>query len=297
MLTLELVRKGAWSALTHPRKINGHFKVPLKTEVAMAAKDVLNITPYKASGISLFERIKIQEIKQLFLSLKDYLSLDCMWLISGLFTKDAPNWQGFMPDIIDGHFECSSFIINRMVPLNPETNEAICCTMRSVKEQTFKMGMCCAALMFNQPLYLKANKIKYNSSDEFNKLHMRLGVFHQLMAFLETSRKLLTGSGIEELWGTVYAKRSIPKMLVGKAYTKCLRSYLLTDAADTGHQYECANNLEEVTEAEIRMDGVESDENIFDKVEDWNAEFDFQDPDCDNQGVVQVVKTTMKAMS
>ena len=53
--------------------------------------------------------------------------------------------------------------------------------------------------------------------------------------------------------------------------------------SDTGHQYEFANNQEEVTEAEIRMDVIESDENIFDKIEDFNAEFDIEDPDCDNE--------------
>ena len=210
----------------HTPKINGHFKIPMKNvtaaDIATAAKDVLNITPYEYSGIGKFDRVKIQEIKQLSLSVKDYLNLDTMWLISGLFTKDAPNWQGFMPDIIDSHFECSSVIINPMVPLNPETNEAICSTMRFVKEQASKMGMCCAALTFDQPLYLKANKIKYNSSDEFKKLHIRLGGCHQLMSFLGSGGKLLTGSGIEEPWGTVSAKNSIPKMLEGKAYTKCL---------------------------------------------------------------------------
>ena len=53
---------------------------------------------------------------------------------------------------MDGHVECSSVIINPMGPLNPETNEAICSTMRFVKEQASKMGVCCAALTFDQPL-------------------------------------------------------------------------------------------------------------------------------------------------
>ena len=39
------------------------------------------------------------------------------------------------------------------------------------------------------------------------------------------------GGGIEEIWCTVYAKKSIPKMIEGKAYAKCLRACLLADAA------------------------------------------------------------------
>ena len=41
----------------------------------------------------------------------------------------------------------------------------------------------------------------------------------------------MEGSGLEDLWATVYARGSIPKMMEGKAYTKCLRACLLTNAA------------------------------------------------------------------
>ena len=41
----------------------------------------------------------------------------------------------------------------------------------------------------------------------------------------------MEGSGLEDLWATVYACNSLPKMMDGKAYTKTLRACLLTDAA------------------------------------------------------------------
>ena len=41
----------------------------------------------------------------------------------------------------------------------------------------------------------------------------------------------MEGSGLEDLWATVYARNSLPKMMEGKAYTKTLRACLLTDAA------------------------------------------------------------------
>ena len=138
----------------------------------------------------------------------------------------------------------------------------------------------------HQPLYLKANKIKYNSGDEFNKIHIRLGGLHQLMSILGSGGKLFTGSGLEELWGTVYAKKSIPKMLEGKSYAKCLRSCLLTDAAllhvllmtETCQEKEYIQEEDNEELEVLQCDEDESEGNIFDILEDFNAEIDFEDP-------------------
>ena len=99
-----------------------------------------------------------------------------------------------------------------------------------VKEQAKQMRLCCGALTFNQPLYLKASKNKVNNGEEFRSIHLRLG-FHQLMSFIGSGGKLFEGSGVEDLWGTVYAQKSIPKMIDGKAYSKSLQAWLLTDVA------------------------------------------------------------------
>ena len=52
-----------------------------------------------------------------------------------------------------------------------------------------------------------------------------------LMSFLGAGCKLMEGSGLDDLWATAYARGSLPKMMEGKAYTKCLRACLLSDAA------------------------------------------------------------------
>ena len=198
------------------RGTSGHFKVPMKKvtagEVSQAAKEMMNIKPYKGPAVQAFNSIEIQSIKKLSISVEKYSCLDTLWLLSGVVTNDTINWKGFMSEIIKGHFECTSVIFNPMIPLNPETNEAIYSTMCFVKDQAVKMGMCCAALTFDQPFYLKASKIKFDGGNEFNNIHIRLGGFHQLMSFLGSVCKLLTGAGIKELWGSVYASKSIPKM-------------------------------------------------------------------------------------
>ena len=132
---------------------------------------------------------------------------------------------------MDCHFECTTVAFNSMVPLNPETSKSVYSTMFFVNEQARSAGVCCATLTFDQPLYLKGNKIKYDSGNEFKSIYLRLSGFHQLMSFLRAGCKLFEGGGVEEIWCTVYAKKSIPKMIEGKAYAKCLRTSLLTDAA------------------------------------------------------------------
>jgi len=79
-----------------------------------------------------------------------------------------------MSEIVNGHYECTAITFNPMVPLNPETNEAIYSTMSFVKEQAEQIKLCCGALKFDQPLYLKSNMIKTNNDDEFKNIHLRL---------------------------------------------------------------------------------------------------------------------------
>ena len=189
-----------------------------------------------------------------------------------------------MSEIVYGHYEYTAITFNPMVPLNPETNEAIYSTMSFVKEQAEQIKLCCGALTFDQPLYLKANMIKTNNGDEFKSIHLRLGGFHQLMSFLGTIGKLYEGSGIENVWESVYAKKSIPKMLTGKAYSKCLRACLLTDVAlhaallqsnsqenqddDCINQYENACDSEDFNIIEPMMFRESDDGNIFSNIND-----------------------------
>ena len=41
----------------------------------------------------------------------------------------------------------------------------------------------------------------------------------------------MQGAGLKEVWSTVYKEKSLPKILEGKAYSRCLRACLITDTA------------------------------------------------------------------
>ena len=219
---------GIISCISPKSDFGSYLKIPRKqttpTELLQIAERSISLKTYKPLPVSMLSEVKLVSVQENLLPLDQFLFMDNLWLYSTLFTKQPPKWQGFMSQVVDGHFECKRVVFNPMVSLNPEPNLL-------VKEQARSAGMCCATLTFNQPLYLKANKIRYDSGNEFKSIYLRLGGFHQLMSFLGAGCKLFEVGGIEEIWSNVYKKNSIPKMIEGKTYSKCLRACLLTDVA------------------------------------------------------------------
>ena len=136
-----------------------------------------------------------------------------------------------MSSIVKSTYECTAVVYNPMIPLNPQTNEAVFSTMIFVQFQARKCGMCCGTLTFDQPRYSKSFKIKQDNHPQFQHIFLRVGGFHQLMSFMGAGCKLMEDSGLDGLWATDYAKNSLPKVMEGKAHTKTLRACLLTNAA------------------------------------------------------------------
>ncbi|KAK4880980.1 hypothetical protein RN001_004299 [Aquatica leii] len=100
--------------------------------------------------------------------------------------------------------------------------------MYAVLESQIKKKPC--IVTFDQPLFLKAAEIvsSADSSSPLSTIHVRLGGFHLLMSFLGSIGYIMRGSGIEELWSTVYAKNTVPHLLSGHAFSRSLRAHLLT---------------------------------------------------------------------
>lgn len=67
-----------------------------------------------------------------------------------------------------------------------------------------------------------------DGNSPLSSIIVRLGGFHCLMSFLGCIGHNMKGSGIEQLWETVYAKNTIPHMITGRAYARSLRAHILT---------------------------------------------------------------------
>lgn len=84
-------------------------------------------------------------------------------------------------------------------------------------------------MTFDQPLFLKSSEIlaAADKNSPLTSIIVRLGGFHCLISFLGCIGQNIKGSGLEELWETVYARNMIPHMITGRAYVCCVRAHIL----------------------------------------------------------------------
>ena len=101
------------------------------------------------------------------------------------------------------------------------------------QSQCEKHDLRICAVTFDQPLYIKAAEIVASSQD-LDKVIVRLGGFHLLMSYLGSIGHIMDGSGLAELWETVYTKGSVIHMQSGHAFSRSLRAHILTASALIG---------------------------------------------------------------
>lgn len=77
---------------------------------------------------------------------------------------------------------------------------------------------------FDQPLYMKARNIIANIGPEsdLRNVIVRLGGFHLLMSFLGSIGYVMSESGLQDLFKTIYAENSIEKMMTGHTYSELI---------------------------------------------------------------------------
>ena len=63
----------------------------------------------------------------------------------------------------------------------------------------------------------------------------RLGGFHMMMSFLGSIRKLMVGSGLEEVFEEIYSENTVKHIFSGKAVARALWSHMLTQSALINH--------------------------------------------------------------
>ena len=153
----------------------GHTHRPSAAELLEKGNFGAIVKPYKSPVKNQLLNVVLEEFSIDCSNRDYYLLLDTLWLYSSKLHPSPSNWQGFMATVTKGTWQTTTVVYNRMVPLNPETDDAVYSTMSYVRQQATKTGMCCATLKFNQPLYLKAYKIKCDNPQEFSQLFLRLG--------------------------------------------------------------------------------------------------------------------------
>ena len=108
------------------------------------------------------------------------------------------------------------------------------------------------------------------------------------MSLMGAGCKLMDDAGLKEVWSIVYKENSIPKMMEGKAYSRCLTACLLTDTAlhflllsgnDHSH-IETSRSFEPSPTFDKEDNVIDSDGNMFDTFkidEEFVGDIDFED--------------------
>lgn len=155
----------------------------------------------------------------------------CVYLWAKHFkVSKIPSWKGFMEvmsrdTIINdiSRIECLPFVNQKASDIT-----TIYTSLVHAITETQKIGQKTCVVTYDQPLYKKAIEIT-KGLDLPAKI--RLGGLHIIMAYLAAQCYLMRGSGLAELWGTVYAPHSVKHMFTGHAIVRGIRAHILTYTA------------------------------------------------------------------
>lgn len=129
-------------------------------------------------------------------------------------------------------FDMSSIIFLPFINAAPSDYNTIYTAMKTSVNNAKESSMRTCILTFDQPLYMKARDIASAVclSDEILVI-VRLGSFHTLMSYMGSIGYIMAGSGIKEVFSTIYAENTIDHILSGRAYARAVRAHSLLQQA------------------------------------------------------------------
>ena len=109
-----------------------------------------------------------------------------------------------------------------LIDLKPSDPDTMLTAMEKVQELTNQTGQPFTVLTCDQQLYRIAVQVKWNESDRFRNMYLRLGGMHALMSFVGSIGTLMKESGLEDILSQVFG--GVPKMLTGKKFPQNVRA-------------------------------------------------------------------------
>ncbi|XP_034250200.1 uncharacterized protein LOC117650724 [Thrips palmi] len=182
-------------------------------------------------------KLRIEEIGEFQSeSLLSAKSADMLWL-AGQFiglAETPPGWSGFMTMLTENlqNYEVSSVLPLPFLNLPPSKPTTIYSVLRYSAEDAAKRNQHCL-VTFDQPLYVKAVDLVLaeEPNGPLKAVTPREGGFHMFVSYMGAVGHTMAGSGLEELWQTVYGKCAVSHMISGHAYSRAWRAHSLTQQA------------------------------------------------------------------
>jgi hypothetical protein len=191
---------------------------------------------YKQPEKPGLSKITVQDISDVKLNIEPKSAtesrvLDFLWAVvflSDSIVSQPPGWNRFMESSHKNQpSEKSALIPLPFINNNPSNPSTIYTALHYVANEASRLQQAKVFVTFDQPLCHKAYEILLSSPD-LSCIEVRLGGFHLLMSFLGAIGMIMGGSGLEDLWETIYARNTVTQMMNGKQYARTLRAHFLT---------------------------------------------------------------------
>ena len=123
-----------------------------------------------------------------------------------------------MTDISKGDYPGQSIVhMLRIIDLNPTDMSCAYSKLQFVVNQAKQLNITTPIVTFDQPLWIKAMEV-------VKALNMQviliLGGFHMMMSYVGSIGKIMTESGLNTAFETVFGKVAVAQILTGKAIAR-----------------------------------------------------------------------------
>ena len=162
--------------------------------------------------------------------LRSIQNIDSLWLSSvAVGITPGPSWGGFnqlVTESMDNTFCISDTTALPFINLDPSDMSTIYTALVFAKHEATTYNKRYCIVTFDQPLFIKAVDIVHASSN-LTGIIVRLGGLHMAFSYMGADGYIMSGSGVEQMWGSVYAAGSIPQITNGHYYYRGLRARIL----------------------------------------------------------------------
>ena len=187
--------------------------------------------------------------------IKAALHLDSLWLSSAsVGIESIPGWGGFNHLVTErgSDFQVSDVAALPFIYLDPSNHSTLYTALIYAQRESSRYNRNYCIVTFDQPLFIKSVDI-IAASPESSNIIPRLGGFHLLMSFIAATGFIMAGSGLEQLWQTIYGSDGVTHMLDGHAYSRALRLHTLTAQAIVTILFETTGALHSIDELALNQ--------------------------------------------
>nr|CAH7764460.1 unnamed protein product [Callosobruchus chinensis] len=204
------------------------IQMPSAEEIS--SKEAIPIIPFTSSNTRKLDNITFLDTDSLDIERSTKLlspSYVAYLLAKTNEITNIPSWKAFMEVLSRdqtysmSHIECLPFVNGQ-----PSDQTTLHSALLYAVQKSNECNQETIFVTFDLPFI-----VEQSENPDFKRIVVRLGGFHLLLSYLGAIGHIMEGSGLEDLWATVYAGESVKKLMTGHAFSRSVRAHILTFTA------------------------------------------------------------------